>query len=87
MRANPLKLAFAVGLFLAIFHACWAALVYAGLAQKVLDFVFWLHFISPPFHIEAFELQRAGFLVCFTFAVGFGAGAIAAAIWNMFHRA
>ena len=86
MRIRPLKLAFALGLFLGLWHVCWSALVYTGLAQRVLDFVFWMHFIAPPYHVEAYDPGRAGLLVGLTGAFGWTVGLIAGYIWNIFHR-
>lgn len=86
MSVNPFKLALVFGLFLGLWHACWAVLVYLGLAQNLIDFVFWMHFITPPYHIEAFDPARAGILIGVTFAVGFVAGGIVGLLWNAFHR-
>lgn len=85
--ANPFRTGLAFGVFIALMHAGWSALVALGLAQKLIDFIFWAHFIAPPFHIEAFDWARAAILVGVTFTVGFIAGIIAAMIWNVFHRA
>jgi hypothetical protein len=68
-------------------HAGWSALVAMGLAQRLIDFIFWAHFIAPPFHVEAFDPVRAAILIGVTFGVGLVAGMIAALIWNLFHRA
>lgn len=86
MSVNPFKLALIFGLFLALWHTCWVILVYFGLAQPLLNFVFWAHFITPPYHIEAFEPARAGILIGLTFAVGYVVGGIGALLWNLFHR-
>jgi hypothetical protein len=86
MQANPLKVGLVFGLFLALWHAVWAALVAAGVAQKLVDFIFWIHFVTPPFHIEPFALPRAAILVGVTFVVGMGGGIVGAVLWNAFHR-
>ncbi len=86
MRIRPLKLAFALGLLLALWHVCWAALVYAGLAQRVMNFIFWMHFIAPPYHVEAYDPGRAGLLVGMTGAFGWLVGLVAGHIWNLLHR-
>lgn len=83
---HPVRIGFVFGLLLALFHAGWSALVASGYAQKFLDFVFWLHFIRPPYQIEAFDWARAALLVAFTFIVGFVIGTVAGAIWNALHR-
>ncbi|HEY7978702.1 MAG TPA: hypothetical protein VID67_10935 [Rhizomicrobium sp.] len=82
---NPLRTGLVFGIFLALYHACWAALVAAGLAQMLIDFVFWAHFITPPYHIEAFTLGRAGILIGLTFGVGLVGGFVGALVWNAFH--
>jgi hypothetical protein len=84
--ANPLKTGLVFGVFIALMHAGWSAIVAVGLAQKLVDFIFWAHFISPPFHIEAFDPARAAILIGVTFGVGLIAGIVAALIWNLFHR-
>jgi hypothetical protein len=84
MGTNPIRLGITVGLLLALFHACWAALVALGWAQPLMDFVFWAHFINPPWHIDAFAWQRACILVSFTFAVGWAIGAVGGWLWNRF---
>ncbi|HLJ52176.1 MAG TPA: hypothetical protein VKT24_02250 [Rhizomicrobium sp.] len=85
--ANPVRIGFVFGLFLALFHTCWAALVALGWAQKLIDFIFWIHFIAPPYHIEAFDIARACILVAVTFIVGFVIGTLGGVLWNALHRA
>jgi len=82
MTINPVRAGLVLGLFLALFHACWAALVAAGMAQPLMDFIFWAHFITPPYHIEPFAPVRAAVLVGLTFTVGLLAGAAGASLWN-----
>lgn len=82
MQTSPLRLGLVFGLLLAICHASWAALVALGWAQTILDFIFWAHFISPPYHVAAFDLSRAFVLVGLTFAAGLILGAIGGALWN-----
>ena len=84
---NPFKTGLAFGLFVALAHAGWSALVALHLAQRLVDFIFWAHFITPPFQVEAFEPMRAAILVGVTFAVAFVAAMIGSVIWNAFHRA
>lgn len=82
MRIDPVRTGLIFGLFLAAFHACWALLVALGWAQKLMDFVFWAHFIAPPYRIEPFEAARAAILIGFVFIVGAITGWIAALLWN-----
>lgn len=84
---NPFKVGVVFALLFALWHVCWATLVAAGLAQKLLDFVFWMHFITPPYQVEAFDLGRVGVLVGITAAIGMVGGFIGALLWNLFHRA
>ncbi len=77
---NRAGLAFA--LLLGGFHLFWALLVAVGMAQPLIDFVFWLHFIRPAFVIEPFDPLRASALVLFTCAVGYMFGAAFALLWN-----
>lgn len=68
-------------------HVAWALLVASGLAQTVLNFVFWLHFIGSGWVVESFEFGRAAGLVAMTSAIGYAVGAIFAIIWTNLHRA
>ena len=83
--ANPLKTGLVFGVFVALMHAGWSTLVALGLAQRLIDFIFWVHFVTPPFRIEAFDGARAALLIGVTFSVGLVAGIVAALIWNLFH--
>jgi len=87
IMVNPVKVGFVFAVFLALWHAGWSALVATGLAQKVIDFVFWMHFIKPPYQIETFDPTRAAILVGVTAGVGLVGGIVGGAIWNAFHRA
>jgi hypothetical protein len=82
MQSNPFGLGLVFGLVLAFCHALWAALVALGWAQTILDFIFWAHFISPAYHVVAFDLSRAFVLVGLTFAIGLILGTIGTALWN-----
>jgi hypothetical protein len=84
MTHNAFRAGLGFGVFLAAFHACWAAIVALGWAQPLLDFIFWAHFITPPYHVEAFALERAAALIAFTFAMGLAMGAAAIWLWNRF---
>ena len=80
------KAGLALGGALAGWHLYWAILVAVGLAQVILDFVFWMHFIKPVYVVEPFEIGRAVILVLVTGAIGFFAGAGFGLIWNALHK-
>ena len=86
MRIDPVRAGLIVGLFLALFHAFWALLVALGWAQPLMNFVFWAHFITPPYRIEPFEWARAAILVGFVFIVGAVMCMLAAFLWNALAR-
>ena len=86
MAIDPWRTGLAFGLFLALFHAFWALLVALSWAQPLMNFVFWAHFITPPYHIEAFAWARAAILLGYAFLVGLALGGIGALIWNRLAR-
>lgn len=86
MRVDVQRLALVFGIVLAVWHATWALLVAVGLAQPLIDFVFWAHFLSPPYHVVPFEPLRALLLVGLTGVLGWAMGAVAGLTWNVFHR-
>ena len=52
----------------------------------MIDFVFWLHFIAPPYQVAAFVPARALGLIAVTAALGYVWGWIGAAVWNALRR-
>jgi hypothetical protein len=86
MQINPIRLGIIIGLVVGLMHACWAGLVASGFAQKLMDFIFWAHFIAPRFQVAPFEITRAAILVGVTFAIGLAVGIVGGILWNMFMR-
>ena len=82
MTTNPVRLGVTFGIFLGLAHAGWAALVAFGWAQPLIDFVFRVHFITPPYQIETFTLAKCLILIVFVSGAGFVSGAIGGWLWN-----
>lgn len=68
---NVGKAGLVLGAVIGGWHLCWSMLVALRLAQPVIDFVFWMHFIKPIYVIEPFAIVRAAILLILTAAVGF----------------
>jgi len=80
---SPHTTGLALGGLLGFIHLLWAALVFAGLAQTVLDFVFRMHMLTPVMTVEPFSIVRAVVLIILTFVVGYVVGWLFAKAWNM----
>lgn len=80
------KLGLMLGAFIGGWHVVWSVLVLVEWAQAVINFLFWLHFIAPPYQVGSFVLWRAAVLIGFTAAIGYCAGWIIGTVWNQVHR-
>ncbi|HZJ42994.1 MAG TPA: hypothetical protein VFD63_04440 [Pyrinomonadaceae bacterium] len=79
------KLGIVFGSLLGLWHLVWAVLVMTGVAQWLMDWVFRLHFIQPPYVVSAFKPIYAIGLIVITSSLGYIFGWIGGAIWNWVH--
>jgi thiamine transporter ThiT len=86
MALNPLRTGVVLGLVIGLWHLIWSGLVAVGLAQKLLDFVLWAHFLNIAASITAFDPGLAATLLVATTTVGFATGWVFAVFWNRLHR-
>lgn len=81
-RINGLGAGLTLGLLVGAAHLAWVLLVASGAATWVLNLVFRLHFIRPPFEVDGFDPSVAAMLVGLTTVGGFVFGGAFAMIWN-----
>lgn len=79
---NKQKLGLVFGTFLGSWHFVWALLVFSGLAQSLMNLIFRLHFIEPPYTILPFDFGVAAALIIVTSMTGYVSGWMLAAISN-----
>ena len=79
---DPMRVAWAVGLFAAIMHAIWSVIVALGFGQAWVNWILSLHFISSPHVVGPFDLMTAVTLIIVTFILGAIVGWIFASTWN-----
>ncbi|MFI5265163.1 MAG: hypothetical protein ACHQT7_00275 [Candidatus Levyibacteriota bacterium] len=79
------KTALTFGVFLGGWHLVWSILILVGVAQMLLDFVFWMHMITPVYQVTGFNLTQSATLIVVTFILGYAGGWIFAWIWNKMH--
>ena len=79
---SPHRLALLLAAAAACWHVAWSLLVLLGWAQGFINFVFWLHFITPPYQVGAFVFGRAAGLIIVAAALGYVLGGLIAVIWN-----
>lgn len=76
------RLGLALGGFTAMWHLFWLTMVKAGWAQPLIDGLFLLNFIDPPFHVREFVLARAVLLVPLSAAIAYVGGVLLGSILN-----
>jgi hypothetical protein len=84
-RINKNKAGIVVGLVTGLWHLTWSLLVAFGVAQAVINWIFRLHFIQPPYTITAFDVLTAAILIGVTSIIGFVIGWVFGALWNWLH--
>jgi len=87
-KINKNGLGLSLGIFLALVHAVWAIVIsiIPSLTQKMLDWVFVLHFLEPIYKLTAANLLNGVILIVMTFISGYIMGYVFAAIWNKFSK-
>lgn len=83
---SPHKLGLVLAMFIGGWHIIWSLLVLLGWARPLINFIFWLHFITPPYQVGAFVVWRAIVLIAVTTTVGYVLGRVIGAIWNWVHE-
>ena len=86
MTIRPSRAALVLATLLGSWHTLWAALVAAGWAQPLINFIFWIHFIHPVYVIEKFNAGTALLLISVTAAIGYALGWCFAVLWNKLHH-
>jgi hypothetical protein len=81
-RINVHALGAAFAGLLGCSHLAWSILVLLGWAQPILDLIFWLHFIDPPYRVGPFAPARALGLIAVTSGIGYALGVFAGVLWN-----
>jgi hypothetical protein len=85
-KVNPNKVGMALGALIGGWHLVWALLVAVGWAQWVMNFIFWMHFLKPPYTVGPFSAGIAVILILVTATVGYVFGYIFGVLWNWVHR-
>lgn len=83
---SPNKAGLVFGAIVGGWHLVWSLLVVLGIAQLILDFIFWMHFIKPVYVVGPFNAGIAAVLIIVTAIIGYAVGCIFGALWNKIHK-
>jgi hypothetical protein len=83
---SPVMTGLVFAALIGLWHLSWSILVALGWAQSVVDFVFWMHFLKPPYVVQPFSLATALVLLAVTLSLGFVIGSIFAVLWNWIRK-
>ena len=83
---NQHKAGLVLGSFLGLWHVVWSALVAFHLAQPFMDWIFWLHMMDTPMHVQPFSIRQAAMLIIVTTFIGYIAGYVLVSLSNYFHK-
>lgn len=79
---NSHKVGMVLGVYFALLHAAWQALVWVGSAGKFMTWILSLHSIEMPMTITVFSAATAITLIIVTFVFGYVFGWVFALVWN-----
>ncbi len=82
---NAHKVGLLFGALLGGIHLIWALMVFLGVAQMLMDFVFWAHMLHIPITVGPFDTSAAAVLVVMTYALGYALGYAGARVWKKVH--
>jgi hypothetical protein len=82
-RLSPIDAGILLGIFFGTLHLFWIALIISKNAQGFLDFIFWIHFITPFIEVESFDFFRTFILLAVTTFTGFTLGYLLARMFNI----
>lgn len=83
---HPNKAGLALGALTRGWHFLWGLSAALGMAQPLIDFIFWMHFIKPVYVVGTFSSVTALILIAVTSGVGYALGWIFGVLWNWIHR-
>lgn len=83
---NKNKLGLTLGIFIAFLHLLWSLFVAVGMAQKYLDWIFPMHFISAIFSVTTFTIVNALILTVIAFIAGYVCGWLLGLVWNWLNK-